>query len=313
MKELNPLLQFFLRLFGRLPPVQPAPTPTTPPDPPKPPAPKLIPAQSFKVQWGTDPLQYYMVYMPEHYEDEQVSGLGEAHGGGWRRGDAEADNVIANKVPWCYGMKRAFVTFSYRLGVDSTPRVEVIDQARDLAAGLLHLRDNGAKVGLDTGRFDLSGHSAGAHLVLLINTSPDLRKAAGGAWWNRVISLDTAASDLAKTMKVAPHLSADMQKLYIGAFGTPPFAGPDYVHECDPMGQMQSVMPPLLMVVSGDRGPADLDSATAFVAKARTFGTNAQDPLVVDLKHGEINANLGLKDTPVNTAYTNAVEKFLAA
>ena len=67
----------------------------------------------------------------------------------------------------------------------------------------------------------------------------------------------------------------------------------------------------MLMIVSADRGPADLNSAKAFVAKASGFGTDARDPLVVELPHGALNANLGLKDTPVNAAYTEAVEAFL--
>ena len=146
--------------------------------------------------------------------------------------------------------------------------------------------------------------------MLLVNTNPDLRKLAGGAWWNHVLSLDTAASDLAQIMRVLPKLGADKQKLYGDAFDTPPYAGPDYVRECDPMQQMQAVMPPLLMIVSGDRAPADLNSANALVAKASGFGTDARAPLVVELPHGALNANLGLKDTPVNAAYTEAVEAF---
>ena len=77
------------------------------PQPPAPPPPKLVPAQSFRVQWGDDDAQYYRIDVPEHYDNEQVAGLGEVHGGGWRRGDAEAPNVIDNKVPWCASHKRA--------------------------------------------------------------------------------------------------------------------------------------------------------------------------------------------------------------
>lgn len=287
---------------------KPDPMPPPPPPPPR----KLIPAQTKRVQWGDDPAQFYDCYIPEHYEDELVGGFGECHGGGWRRGAADADNVVTNKVPWLASLRLAFVSFSYRLGVDSTPRVEVITQAQDLAAGLAHLFQHGAENGIDTKRFALSGHSAGAHLGLLVGTNLDLLKAAGGAWWRCYVSMDTAASDVSKTMKVVPYLSKDLQKVYTDAFNSAePYAGPDYFHECDPMGQMQAKMPPLLMVVSDDRGPGDLDSAIDFVAKARTFGTNARDPLVVGLKHGEINGNLGLKDTPENAAYTEAVEDFI--
>lgn len=296
------LKKLWARIFG-----EPAPKPTPLPVDPDP----VLPATSFIVQWGKDPAQYYKVFMCARRASEQVPGFGEQHGGGWRRGDAEAPNVVDNKVPWLNQQGIAFVTFSTRLGVDSTPPVSVLEQAQDLAAGLAHLKTNGASFGLDTSRFVLSGHSAGAQLVLLDNTSPDLLKATGGDWWCGELSLDTAASDLAQTMKTVPYLSPDKAEVYVDAFGTPPFSGPDYVRQCDPMAQLQGKMKPLLMVVSGKRGGGSLNNAKAFVAKARTFGTIASDPLVVDLEHGEINANLGKTDTPVNAAYTQAVSDWM--
>ena len=79
------------------------------PQPPAPPPPKLVPAQSFRVQWGDDDAQYYRIDVPEHYDNEQVAGLGEVHGGGWRRGDAEAPNVIDNGyTPNYYAYNLAF-------------------------------------------------------------------------------------------------------------------------------------------------------------------------------------------------------------
>ena len=274
------------------------------------PAPKLIPAQTVRVPYGLDPLQFYDLYIPAHYDNETVGAMGEVHGGAWRRGEADSDNVVANKVPWLDSLKLAFVSFSYRLGVDSNPRVEVVTQAQDIAAALAHLRANGAKYGLDLDRFALSGHSAGAHIVLLVNTKPALLKVAGGAWWRCVVSLDAATTDVQKTMQAQPQLSADMRAMFNAAFNTPPCAGPDYWLTCDPMGQMQAALPPTMLIVSATLS-TNLRTAQAFVAKARGFGTDAPMPLLVALTHSEVNANLGLEDTPVNADYTKTIEAFV--
>lgn len=299
------ILAYFANLFRRR---WPKPKPPVPPMPPPPPPPVLIPAQVYRgVPYGPDPLQFVDIYVPEHYDNERLAVEAFSHGGGWRRGDA--DMSVYAKADHANALKRIFVSISYRLGVDSDPVVPVWTQALDIATAYAWLRANIALYGGDPAKQIRTGHSAGAHLMELVCSHPDLAAMAGDYLGS--VCLDSAALNVPKTMKAVPYLSADMQKLYIGAFGTPPNAGPAYEHQCDPMGQMASKQPPKLLVFSKDRGPGDETACRDYGAKAEGFGTKVT-VYGAAMKHGEINSLLG---TPceLTDVYDAFVDGLLAA
>ena len=297
---------FFADLIARW--RRPRPWPKPDPVPPPPPPPVLIPAKVIKgVPYGPDPLQFIDLYIPEHYDNERLVVEAFDHGGGWRRGDA--DSSVYAKADHANAKKRIFASISYRLGVDSTPVVPVWTQAQDLAAAYGWLVANIAQYHGNPAKLIRVGHSAGAHLMELVCSNVDLAVIAGPYLGS--VCLDTAASDVPATMRSVPYLSPDLQKLYVDAFGIAPYAGPDYEHQCDPMGQMDRKQPPKLLVFSNKRGPANESTCRAYGTKAHGFGTQVTI-YASTLKHGEINSLLG---TPceLTDVYDAFVDGLLAA
>uniref|UniRef100_A0AAV1T1A3 Kynurenine formamidase n=1 Tax=Peronospora matthiolae TaxID=2874970 RepID=A0AAV1T1A3_9STRA len=96
------------------------------------------------------------------------------HGGAWQRGDKSAglnkDIDAAFVRAGCLG-----VTVNYRLA----PEVRHPTHVEDVAAAVTWLHRNVAKFGGDPNNLVLVGHSAGAHLVMLILADPQYLKAAG--------------------------------------------------------------------------------------------------------------------------------------
>ncbi|MBX4389967.1 alpha/beta hydrolase fold domain-containing protein, partial [Mycobacterium tuberculosis] len=82
----------------------------------------------------------------------------------------------------------------------------VEDQAADVAAAFAWLRTNAARLGIDSKRMVLMGHSAGAHLVALVGTDPAYARAAGFALSDikGVIPLDGAAYNVPAQMADGP-------------------------------------------------------------------------------------------------------------
>lgn len=276
------ILAYFADLFRRWPRPRPPVPPTPPPEP-------ILPAETiFGIPYGPNALQTIDLYLPERLASAPVTVEAFTHGGGWRRGDAETS--VYDKAIHASAKGRAFASISYRLGTDTDPVVPVWTQAQDVAAAHGWLHANLAKYACSPDKIIRVGHSAGAHLMELVCSHPDLAAMAGDYLGS--VCLDSAALNVPKTMKAVPYLSADMQKLYIGAFGTPPNAGPAYEHQCDPMGQMASKQPPKLLVFSKDRGPGDETACRDYGAKAEGFGTKVT-VYGASMKHGEINSLLG--------------------
>lgn len=240
------------------------------------------------VAWGSDPHQRFDVYAPAQASHAPVIFI--VHGGGWRRGDKASPGVIQNKIArW---VPRGFIVIStnYRLLPDTEP----LQQAQDVARALAVAQRQAAKWGGDASRFILMGHSAGAHLVALLTAEPALARGQGAQPWLGTISLDSASLDVVQIMQ-GRHL-----RLYDEAFGTRPA---DWL-AASPYQQMHGRIVPFLAVCSSRRRDS-CPQAHAFVRKAESFGGRAK-VLEEDLRHGEINSQLGLPSD-----YTTAVEQFM--
>lgn len=238
--------------------------------------------------YGNDPRQRMDVYLPVQPVNAPVILM--VHGGGWRQGDKSASAVVDNKVARWVARGFVFISVNNRL----LPQADPLEQARDVAQALAVAQAKAPSWGADPARFILMGHSAGAHLVALVNASPDLAAQAGAKAWLGTVALDSAAVD------VAPIMQGSHFRLYDAAFGT----DPAFWRAVSPVQQMTSAAKPMLAVCSTRRSDA-CAQADAFAARATQLGVRAQ-VLRQDLSHRDINQTLGQPG-----AYTEAVEAFM--
>ncbi len=237
------------------------------------------------IAYGAAAAQRFDVYLPAGAANAPVIFM--VHGGGWRTGDKAAGPVVDNKVArWA---SRGFIVVStnYRM----LPEADVATEAADVVKALAAAQERATSWGGDRNKFILMGHSAGAHLVALIASTPAL---AGGTTWLGTVALDSAAMDVELLMQER-HLP-----LYDPVFG----ADPAYWTRVSPYAQMRARGRPLLAVCSTRRSDS-CPQADRFAAKGISLGTRVS-VLREDLTHGEIDANLG-----IDSAYTRAVDDFL--
>lgn len=240
------------------------------------------------VAYGTHPAERFDVYLPANPRGAPV--LFMVHGGGWRHGDKAHANVVENKV--AHWVPRGFILVSTNYPM--LPEAMAIEQARAVARAVATAQRQAAGWGGDPNRFILMGHSAGAHLVALVNASPDLGPAAGALPWLGTVSLDSGAINVPELMQ-RRHLP-----LYDAAFGT----DPAYWVAASPYDQLVGHRPPILLVCAEDRA-SSCPYNQQYALKATRLRERAQ-VLQQRLTHGEINAMLGLPG-----AYTDAVDAFL--
>jgi acetyl esterase/lipase len=240
------------------------------------------------VAYGADKRQKFDVYLPATNADSAPV-IFMVHGGGWRMGDKAARSVVENKMRRWVPKGYAFVSVNYRMLPDADPA----RQAEDVALALAVAQDKAASWGADRRRFILMGHSAGAHLVAMLESSPKLQAKASP--WLGAVLLDSGALDVPLIM------GNRHARLYDEAFGS----DPAYWRQVSPLHLLQSAPPPLLAVCSSRRA-FSCNEAQAFVAKAKGFGGWAS-ALPEDMSHRDINVQLG-----TDGAYTEAVERFMA-
>ncbi|QNH14636.1 alpha/beta hydrolase [Xanthomonas sp. SI] len=240
------------------------------------------------VAYGADPAQRFDVYLPVNARNAPLIVM--VHGGGWANGDKDNPGVAANKVAHWLPQGYALVSVNYRLLPQATP----LQQAGDVALAVAKVQALAAGWGADGARMVLMGHSAGAHLVALLDLSPTLLAQAGAHAPLATVALDSAAMDVEQVMQ-ARHLP-----LYDRAFGS---QRSDWI-AASPYHQMGSAAPPLLAVCSSRR--ADACAQARHLADKATARRIRVEVLPQDRSHAEINHDLGLP-----SAYTDAVDAFL--
>lgn len=241
------------------------------------------------IAYGSDPAQRLDAYVPAHPTGDAVLLV---HGGGWRRGDKDSRKVVDNKLADWSARGMVVVSVDYRL----LPEADPVTQAADVAAALAYAQRHAREWGADPLRFVLAGHSAGAHLVALLDADPALARAHGAGAWRGTIALDSAALDVTKIMQ-SRHPS-----LYDDAFGT----DPAYWRAASPTLQLTRDAAPILLVCSTERA-SSCDQARGFAGAAHRLRVRGE-VLPEALSHGEINDKLGLPG-----AYTDAVDRFIAS
>jgi acetyl esterase/lipase len=227
------------------------------------------------VAYGPDPEQRMDVYRPANAQNAPVIFM--VHGGGWRRGDKEAAGVVNNKVQ--YWLPKGYVVMS--VGYRLVPQVTPLGEADDVARALAFAQGKAKAWGADPSRFVLMGHSAGAHLVTLVSADPSIATRAGAGPWLGTVALDSGAYDVVEIMEQR-HFS-----LYDEALGN----DRELWRAASPTLRLARAPVPMLLVCSSRRADS-CAQAGAFAQKATSLGGRVK-VAPIDLRHGNINAQLG--------------------
>lgn len=243
------------------------------------------------IAYGEADAQKMDVYLPAHAEHAPVILM--VHGGGWRRGDKAADNVVKNKVARWVSQGYVFISVNYRM----LPKADPLTQADDVARALAWAQAHAADWSADPDKFILMGHSAGAHLVALLDAAPERALKQGARPWLGAVVLDSAAVDVEKVMQ-RRHL-----RLYDKAFGK----DVAFWKAASPAQVLSGDARPMLLVCSTKRQDQPCEQAYALAVQAAALGVRAEVSEQA-LSHGEINKELGLPGD-----YTDTVERFMGA
>jgi acetyl esterase/lipase len=227
------------------------------------------------LSYGPDPEQTLDVYRPANAQNAPVIFM--VHGGGWARGDKEAAGVVNNKVGHWLPKGYIVVSVGYRL----VPQVTPMGEAQDVAKALAFAQGKARSWGGDPSRFVLMGHSAGAHLVSMLSAVPSIATSAGAGPWLGTVALDSAAYNVVEIMQ-QQHFS-----LYDKAFGNDRQLWSD----ASPTLRLTQAPVPMLLVCSSRRADS-CAQARGFADKATSLGGRVS-VFPIDLRHGEINAELG--------------------
>jgi acetyl esterase/lipase len=251
------------------------------------------------VPYGADPLQRMDVYVPAGNLNPSLVSPNSpvivmVHGGGWQRGDKTSPGVVQEKVARWVPMGFVLVSVNYRL----YPQVSAAQEAQDVALALATAQRHAGLVGANPDKFILMGHSAGAHLVALLNANPAIAQAQGAKPWLGTVALDSAALNLPAIMNTVPHYS-----FYDEVFGT----RPAYWYAMSPYHQLVPSAHPMQLVCSSVRPDNPCGQAQEMANLATTLNVRAT-VLPEPLQHDEINATLGLESD-----YTRAVEAFMGS
>lgn len=229
------------------------------------------------VPYGTDARQRLDVYLPAKPTGPVILLV---HGGAWAFGDKASPDVVKNKVRhWVDGLSYVLVSTNYRL----LPVAGPLEQAGDVARALALVQKQASQWGADPKRLVLMGHSAGAHLAMLLHAAPDLVAQAGAQPWRVTVNLDSVAMDVEQLMR-APHA-----RLYDRAFGK----DPAYWQVVSPYHRVAKPgAPALLMLCSRLRDDDPCGKALHYEKKAAHFG-HYMTIWGRDLSHADINRQLG--------------------
>jgi len=243
------------------------------------------------IAYGPHKRHHYDAYLPSP-SDANGAAVVFLHGGGWRIGDKRNRGVWVAKSRHLNAQGVAFFSINTRLLPDANP----LEQTRDLAAALSHIQQNAGVYGIAPDRIVLMGHSAGAHIAVLLSSDPTIGQGLGLIGWAGTVALDTAVYDTAAFM------NADPSQFHRAAFGR----DADFWDKTSPKARLRKIAAPFLIVCSTLRQGV-CASSSEFAKRAHALGVQAE-VVQVPLTHRQINVELGTSDR-----LTSEVDKFLRA
>ncbi|WP_263769131.1 alpha/beta hydrolase [Propionivibrio soli] len=250
------------------------------------------------VSYGSEALQKLDVFLPKN-----GGGNGQApiilmvHGGGWCVGDKGGAQLTENKVSRWVSKGFVFVSANYPMVADGS---NALAQANHIARAAAFVQSKAREWGGDPARLILMGHSAGAHLVSLVNADASIRQTNGMAPILGAVSLDAGAIDVVRQM---PNVYPSLRVRYREAFGN---ADAEWI-AASPFHKLDRSAAPWLGVCSTTRKDDPCGQARTYAEKSNGLGIKAA-VLPEAKNHGAINKELGLPGD-----YTREVEAFMAA
>ena len=200
--------------------------------------------------------------MPENSGNELRPALVIIHGGGWRFGSKSVD--VYQKMMVAYAQK-GYVTINveYRL----TDEAEFPACIEDVKCAVRWLRAHSEELNVDPNRIGSYGHSAGAHLSMMLAMTDKSDGLEGDGGWDEYSSKVTVA----------------------GAGSPPTELGRDVPmakKEWWPIGYIGSDHPPMFLI-QGTKDPVVIAERTRdFVEKMKAAGTTNLEYLEMEGDHG---------------------------
>lgn len=202
--------------------------------------------------------------MPENFGGDMHPVLVIVHGGGWRNGTKRDRPYRAMLTEFAL---KGYVTLSveYRL-VGEAPFPACIE---DCKCAVRWLRAHAAEYHADPNRIAAFGHSAGAHLVMMLAMCPKEAGLEGDGGWNEYSSSITSVIGGSTPVSVSPRMAGDNAEKY------------------SPTSYVKKDLPPILLI----QGTADTtvrpETVDAFVEKLKAAGVEDLTYLKVEgANHG---------------------------
>ena len=218
------------------------------------------------------------------------------HGGGWCVGDKAFKGTVDTKIERWLPMGFMFISLNYPMVPEG---LTALQQADEIAKATAYIQKHASSWGGDPDKIIMMGHSAGAHLVSLVNADSTIRDRQGMAQTLGTVSLDAGAVDVPRQM---PDVFPPLKERYKEAFGT---NEAEWI-KASPHHQLDAKASPWLGVCSTTRPDDPCGQAVSYAEKSKGMGIFA-DSLPVAMSHGAINKELGQ-----TSQYTKDVEKFMA-
>ncbi|TWT85409.1 Arabinogalactan endo-1,4-beta-galactosidase precursor [Posidoniimonas polymericola] len=199
---------------------------------------------------------------PADRTEEPRPALVIVHGGGWRAGSKSVD--VFQKMMTDYA-KLGYVTINveYRL-LDEAPFPACIE---DVKCAVRWLRAHAEEHHVDPNRIGAYGHSAGAHLALMLAMAPESARLEGDGGWDEYSSVVNAAA----AGSPPTELGRDV-----------PMAKPEWW----PIGYLAADTPPLLLIQGSDDRIVRASLTDDFVEKMRAAGAEIEYLRIEGGRHG---------------------------
>ena len=200
--------------------------------------------------------------MPANFGSKLRPAIVIVHGGGWRAGSKSVD--VYQKMMVEYAQK-GYVTINidYRL-LDEAPFPACIE---DVKAAVRWLRAHADEHQVDPDRIGAYGHSAGAHLALMLAMVPDSAGLEGDGGWGEYSS-----------------------RVNVAVAGSPPTElgrdAPMAKSEWWPIGYLSADQPPLLLIQGSEDQIVRAELTDDFVEKMKAEGADIEYLRIDGAGHG---------------------------